>query len=122
VEDNKYKWFLCGGFILGVCWLLAGILWCMTIVGFDIGKKCFKISATMFYPYGKDIVFLEKRKFELIDMAWLLLSGIWLMFISIILGIILCMSIVGFRYGVHCFKMVTLAVMPLDIDICREDE
>jgi len=120
VENNSYKWFFCGGLVLGVCWLLCGILWCMTIVGFSVGKKCFKIAIMMFYPYGKEIVFLEKEPIRLIDVVWFLLSGMWLMFVSVILGVILCMTIVGLDYGIHCFRMVNLAVMPFDIDVVKE--
>ncbi|MDE6713356.1 MAG: hypothetical protein K2K20_06430 [Lachnospiraceae bacterium] len=35
-------WFLFGGFWQGLLWLLAGILWCITIIGIPIGRQCFK--------------------------------------------------------------------------------
>ena len=37
-------WFICGGFWQGLSWTLAGILWCVTIVGIPIGMQCFKFA------------------------------------------------------------------------------
>ncbi len=37
-------WFLLGGFILGLGWIIAGILWCITIIGIPLGIQCFKIA------------------------------------------------------------------------------
>jgi len=35
-------WFLFGGIWLGLGWVLAGVLWCITIVGIPVGIQCFK--------------------------------------------------------------------------------
>lgn len=33
-------WFLCGGVISGLSWLLTGCLWCITIIGIPVGMIC----------------------------------------------------------------------------------
>lgn len=48
-------WFLFGGFALGVSWLVAGIIWCITIVGIPVGMQCFKIAGLVFFPFGKEV-------------------------------------------------------------------
>ena len=35
-------WFLFGGLIGGLAWVLAGCLWCVTIIGIPVGLQCFK--------------------------------------------------------------------------------
>ena len=35
-------WLLCGGLVSCICWLIAGLLWCATVVGIPIGVQCFK--------------------------------------------------------------------------------
>ena len=37
-------WLCLGGWSLGLSWLLAGVLWCITIVGIPIGLQCFKFA------------------------------------------------------------------------------
>ena len=50
-------WFLCGGVILGLSWLLTGCLWCITIIGIPVGMQCFKFAALSFFPFGKEITY-----------------------------------------------------------------
>ena len=45
-------WFIFGGFLSGLGWIIAGIVWCATIVGIPIGIQCFKLSALSFVPFG----------------------------------------------------------------------
>ena len=48
-------WFIFGGFLSGLSWLISGILWCITIIGIPYGKQCFKFASLSFAPFGKDI-------------------------------------------------------------------
>ena len=45
-------WFLFGGLIGGLAWVLAGCLWCITILGIPIGKQCFKMAKLSLMPFG----------------------------------------------------------------------
>ena len=49
-------WFLFGGLIGGLSWVLAGCLWCVTIVGFPVGLQCFKIARLALMPFGASVV------------------------------------------------------------------
>ena len=48
-------WFLTGGVWQGLSWTLAGVLWCVTIVGIPIGRQCFKLAGLAFFPFGKTV-------------------------------------------------------------------
>ena len=50
-------WFLCGGIIGGLAWIIAGCIWCVTIVGIPIGLQCFKFASLAFWPFGKEVVY-----------------------------------------------------------------
>ena len=50
-------WFLFGGLIGGLSWVLAGCLWCITIVGIPVGLQCFKFASLAFFPFGKEVVY-----------------------------------------------------------------
>ncbi len=45
-------WFIFGGFAMALGFLLAGILWCITIIGIPFGKQCFKLAKLAVAPFG----------------------------------------------------------------------
>lgn len=45
-------WFVFGGFLSGVAWIIAGLLWCITIIGIPIGKQFFKFARLSLMPFG----------------------------------------------------------------------
>ena len=69
-------WFLFGGLIGGLGWTLAGCLWCITIVGIPVGLQCFKFAGLAFFPFGKEIVYGCGTFSVLVNIIWLLLSGL----------------------------------------------
>ena len=46
-------WFLFGGLIGGLAWVLAGCLWCVTIIGIPVGLQCFKFASLGLFPFRK---------------------------------------------------------------------
>ena len=50
-------WFILGGFISWISWIVIGVLWSITIIGIPIGKQCFKFAKMSAAPFGKDIEF-----------------------------------------------------------------
>lgn len=105
-------WFLFGGFISGISWCLAGCLWCITIVGIPWGLQCFKFAKLSFFPFGKEVEYGGGVGSLLLNIIWLLLSGIPLALESVVLGCVLCVTIVGIPFGLQQFKLAKLALMP----------
>ena len=48
-------WLLCGGLISSLSWTIAGLLWCVTIVGIPWGLQHFKMAIATVFPFGKEI-------------------------------------------------------------------
>lgn len=48
-------WLVFGGVGLAFGYLLAGIFWCITIIGIPFGKQCFKLAALAAVPFGATI-------------------------------------------------------------------
>ena len=101
-------WFVFGGFISGISWCLAGVLWCITIVGL----QCFKFAKLCFFPFGKEVEYGGGVGSLFLNIIWLLLSGIPLALESAIIGCLLCVTIVGIPFGLQQFKLAKLALMP----------
>ena len=52
-------------------------------------------------------------------MIWLLLSGLWLALAHALLGILLCLTIIGIPLGLGNFELIPLALLPFGKDIVR---
>ena len=96
-------WFLCGGVISGLSWLLTGCLWCITIIGIPVGMQCFKFAALSFFPFGKEITYGGGAGSLLLNIIWLLVSGVPLAIESALLGCLLCITIIGIPFGLQHF-------------------
>lgn len=48
-------WILFGGLELCIGYFLAGVLWCITIIGIPFGKQCFKLAKLAIIPFGATV-------------------------------------------------------------------
>ena len=105
-------WFICGGIISGLSWILAGVIWCITIIGIPIGLQCFKFAGLSFWPFGKQVVYGGGAMSTIASIFWLLFSGIPLALENLLLGLICCITIIGIPFGKQFFKIAKLALTP----------
>ena len=97
---------------MGLGWTLAGALWCITIVGIPIGTQCFKFAKLAFFPFGKEVIYGGGVGSLLLNILWLIFSGVPLALQAVLNGALFCITIVGIPFGMQCFKMAKLALMP----------
>ncbi|MFR8001506.1 MAG: YccF domain-containing protein [Hydrogeniiclostridium sp.] len=110
-------WFFFGGLIQGLSWCLVGLLWCITIVGIPVGVQCFKLAGLSFFPFGKQVIYGGGAGSLLLNLIWLLFGGIPLAIISALDGLLFCITIVGIPFGMQCFKLAKLALMPFGTEV-----
>ncbi len=105
-------WIILCGLWLSLAWLIVGLIWCVTLIGIPVGLQCFKMSSLSLAPFGKDIVYEGKTASAIINIFWLIFGGIEMALAFFVLGLILCVTIIGIPFGLQCFKMVKLALTP----------
>lgn len=109
---GNFLWFIFGGFISGISWCLAGVLWCITIVGIPVGTQCFKFAALSFFPFGKEVTYGGGAGSLILNILWLIVSGLPLAAEHLALGLALCITVIGIPFGLQQFKLAKLALMP----------
>jgi uncharacterized membrane protein YccF (DUF307 family) len=87
-------WFVFGGFLSGLAWLCAGVIWCITIIGIPYGRQCFKFASMLFFPFGKDVEFGGGVPSTLVN-------------------------IIGIPFGLQFFKIAKLSLMPFGAEVVR---
>ena len=101
----------------GLSWLLAGILWCVTIIGIPIGLQCFKFAGLAFFPFGKTVVYGGGAASLIANIIWLIVSGIPMAVGNALIGCLLCITIIGIPFGKQFFKIAKLALMPFGASV-----
>ena len=110
-------WFIFGGFFLALSWFIAGLLWCISIVGIPWGIQCFKFASLIIWPFGKDVNYGGGVFSFLANIIWLLLSGLPLAIEAFVFGCLWCATIVGIPWGIQFFKYAKLALMPFGASV-----
>ena len=105
-------WFIFGGFLSGLSWVLSGILWCISIIGIPYGIQCFKFASLAFFPFGKEIEYGGGAISILANVIWTIFFGIPMALGNLVLGCLCCVTIVGIPFGIQYFKIAKLALAP----------
>ena len=105
------------GFLSGLSWCAAGLLWCITIVGIPVGVQCFKFASLSFFPFGKEVRYGGGAGSMILNIIWLIVSGIPLALEHLALGALLCITIIGIPFGMQQFKLAKLALMPFGSEV-----
>lgn len=109
-------WLILGGLIMGICYYIIGALFCITIIGIPIGKQYFKFGKLLFMPFGKEV----KSNFDkhpILNIIWVVFIGWGMALGAFILGVFLCITIIGIPFGKQWFKLIKLVALPFGAEI-----
>lgn len=107
------------GLWLALGYVVAGVLLCLLIVTIPFGVACFRLAGFVLWPFGRAIV----RKPDagapsaVANVIWFVLAGLWMALAHVVLGIVLCITIIGIPLGLGNFKLAAVAVAPLGKEI-----
>lgn len=114
-------WFLFGGMVSGLSWVLSGMMWCLTIIGIPYGVQLFKFAEMSFWPFGKEVEYHGGPASCLINGIWLIFGGIEMALINATFGLIWCATVVGIPFGLQFFKLAKLSLAPFGAAIVSSD-
>jgi uncharacterized membrane protein YccF (DUF307 family) len=113
-------WFIFGGFISALAYLIGGFVLCITIIGIPFGLQCFKIAGFVLWPFGRTIVTHERSGgclYIIFNILWIFTGGLWAAISHLVFGLLLCLTIIGIPFGNQHFKLAFLALAPFGKDI-----
>jgi uncharacterized membrane protein YccF (DUF307 family) len=116
-------WFILGGFISGLAWLLAGVLLAITVVGLPWSAAAFRIAGFSFAPFGRHVVARRAMTGRgdlgtgplgfLMNIVWVLIAGWWLALHHVVLGLTLMVTIIGIPFGLQHLKLALISFAPI---------
>lgn len=106
-------WLLFGGLIVSGLWFLSGLLLCVTVIGIPFGIQCLKIAGFVLWPFGKEIELGHFGAGGLIfNIIWLIFFGWEFALTHLVIGSLLCITIIGIPFGIQHFKFAKLGLIP----------
>ncbi|MBP5462348.1 MAG: YccF domain-containing protein [Lachnospiraceae bacterium] len=106
-------WLIFGGLLTAFGFFMLGCLWCISIIGIPIGIQCFKFAKLSLCPFGKKVVFGGGVGKLLLNIIWLFLGGLEMAAGTALLGLLMCITVIGIPFGLQFFKLAKLSLMPL---------
>ena len=113
-------WIVFGGGIAGlVFWVIAGVLLAITVIGLPFSFAAFRIARFAFMPFGQRLVAASELGQTRIpgtavaNVLWFVLAGLWLFLYHAVIGILLCLTLIGIPFGLANFRLASVSVAPL---------
>jgi len=110
-------WFILGGFISFIELVVIGLILCITIVGIPFGMQCFKLAGLAAAPFGKEVIYNMGFTATLGNIIWIIFVGWETALTDLLLGLVLCITIVGIPLGKQFFKLGAVSFLPFGADI-----
>jgi len=123
-------WFICGGWLAGLLWLLSGVILAITIVGLPWAQAAWRIAGFAFAPFGKRIV--ERSELGLSDIGtgpvgfllnivWILFGGWYIALAHVIIAACEAVTIIGLPFAFKDLQLAWLALAPVGKAVERID-
>ncbi len=112
--------FVFGGFIIFLGYVLGGIILCLTIIGIPFGFQCFKLAGGVLAPFGREV--REKEPpggcvSIVLNVIWIILPGLELAIMHLVLAAVFAITIVGIPIAAQHIKLIPLALLPFGREI-----
>ena len=124
-------WFVLGGFLAGLGWILAGIIMAITIVGIPWARSCFMIARYTFWPFGYDLIARDELTGRqdlgtgtlgtIGNVIWFVLAGWWLALMHLSAAVALAISIIGIPFAWAHVKLALASLFPVGKTVVAND-
>lgn len=116
-------WFFLSGIWLFISYVGAGIVMCITIIGIPFGIQSFKLAVFALWPFGRSVIATHPTGGGVMriigNILWFVLAGVGLAVGHALLGLLLCITIIGIPLGIGNFKLIPLALFPFGKQVVR---
>jgi uncharacterized membrane protein YccF (DUF307 family) len=94
------------------------------VIGIPWGFQCFRLAELVLWPFGKKVV-SEGNETGclniLCNLIWILFGGLYTAIVHLVMGVILCITIIGIPWGRQHFKLIEISLMPFGKKIVAAD-
>jgi uncharacterized membrane protein YccF (DUF307 family) len=108
-------WFIFGGWISALAWIVAGCLLAITIVGLPWTPAAFRLAGFSAWPFGREVITRAdgQEVSFLLNVVWFILAGWWLAVHHVILAALLAVTLIGIPFAIQHLKLAVVSLAPV---------
>lgn len=108
-------WLVLAGWWLALLYVVAGLIAFVLIITIPFGIASFRLASYVIWPFGRRTEFRRDAGVWSVvgNVLWIVVLGWELAIAHLIAGVLLCATVIGIPFGIACWKMVPLALLPL---------
>jgi uncharacterized membrane protein YccF (DUF307 family) len=113
-------WLVFGGLVVGLGYIIGGVLLCLTIIGLPFGVQSIKLGFAAFAPFGKEVIEGEYANHPLrviFNIIWLIFFGWEIAVAHLISALVLALTIIGIPFALQHIKLIPLSLFPFGRDL-----
>jgi uncharacterized membrane protein YccF (DUF307 family) len=117
-------WFIFGGWISGLLWLLGGAILALTLVGLPWTRAAWRIASYSFWPFGREVVWAGEAEGQGIgcfgiglNVIWFIFAGWYIALSHLLIAIVEFISIIGIPFALKDLELAKLALAPVGATI-----
>jgi uncharacterized membrane protein YccF (DUF307 family) len=119
-------WFILGGWISTLLWLLAGVVLAITVVGLPYTPAAFRIAGFSAHPFGRMVV--ERSELGQHDLGtgpfgcglnviWFVVAGWWLALHHLAIALVQAVTIIGIPFAWQHVKLAIVSLAPVGREV-----
>ena len=107
-------WLVFGGFFMALSWWLAGVLYCITVIGIPFGIAAFRIGTFTLWPFGREVVDSpDSGGLRMLgNILWFVVCGWWLAIGHLVSAVLCALTIIGIPFAFQHIKLAGLSLLP----------
>ncbi|WP_312732944.1 YccF domain-containing protein [Brevundimonas sp.] len=111
-------WFVLGGWLSGLLWLLGGALLVLTVVGLPWTFAAWRIASYSFWPFGREIVWQDAHPVAgclglVLNVVWFVVAGWYIALSHLVIAVVEFVSIIGIPFALKDLELAKLALAPV---------
>ena len=115
-------WFIFGGWLSGLLWLLGGALLALTIVGLPYTQAAWRIAGFAFFPFGKEVVSREDVGGAdlgtgpvglVLNVIWFLVAGWYIALSHLLIAVAEAITLIGLPFAFKDLQLAGFALAPI---------
>lgn len=109
-------WKIVGGLSLALFWTAVAVALSLTLIGFPIALKCYRIAYFAWKPFGRcGVVSIVKH--PVFNIVWGLTVGLFFLMFSIFWVALLSITIIGLPFAYQWLKVMRVTIFPFGVVI-----
>ena len=111
-------WFVLGGWLSGLLWLIGGAILGLTIVGLPWTFAAWRIASYSFWPFGREVVWQDAHPVAgclgvVLNVVWFVFAGWYIALSHLLIAVVEFVSIIGIPFALKDLELAKLALAPV---------